>query len=422
MFAGVKRISYILLVTGTLLSLSSNAQWSDAMTQVASQKDFTAGIYGGIDASSNCITTSFATNFFSGNYISDALKHQVVENLEKFNRLGYNLNYGIYGVWRTDTINHRTFNFFFAMRHKATINAVFSPDAFNLAFFGNAMYAGRTANLAPFNFMSMSYNQAEIGLVSTDFGGKAQLGMGLSFLAGQKLLAVGARNATLYTDPTGQNLQFNSNAEMYQSDTAGNSKFINGYGASLDLYFKAPYKIGKRSGVISVSATDMGFMYWNKNSLYYHKDTSYFYDGVTINNITDLQNVGFGGVSKDSLQNKYIPFAKKALFYTIPSTLSVNTNTDFGKYHLEVGYWYVFNSNDVGYYYVQGDKYLNSGWMTALQLGYGGYETFNLEFLFSKQTKNSTFKLALDHLQGLLLPNKFGGAGAYVEYSHSFGK
>jgi len=418
----VKRITYILLAIGTLVSLRSQGQWNDAITDVHIQKDFTAGVYGGADFSSNCITSTFTANILEGNYISDALKQQVVNNLGRFNRLGYTLNYGAYGVWHRDTIKQRVLNFFFALRHKSYVNANFSTDAFNIAFYGNEPYRGRTAKLTPFSFNSLSYNQAEVGLVCTNFGGNAELGIGLSFLAGQQLMAINARNATIYTDSSGQNLQLSSNSQMYRSDTAGNSKFINGYGASMDIYFKAPYKVGNRKGTISVSATDLGFMFWNNKSLNYHKDTSYYYDGLTINNITDLQNAGFNTVSKDSLQNKFLPFDKKHFFYTIPSTLTINTNTDFGKYHLEIGYWNIFNANAIGYTYVQGDKYLANGWITSLQLGYGGYETVNAAFLLSKQSRNSTFKMELDHLQGLILPNKFGGAGLYLEYSDSFGK
>ncbi|HSY75855.1 MAG TPA: DUF5723 family protein [Bacteroidia bacterium] len=418
----MKRISYILLVIGTIISADINAQWSDAMVEIPAQKNFTGGIYGNADFNSTCITTAFATNFLLGNYIGDNLKQEVSSNFNKFNRIGYSLNYGAYGVWHNDSVQTRVFNFFFALRHKSYINTDFSRNVFNMAFYGNAMYAGQTAKLVPFSLNMLNYQQAEIGMVVTNFGGKGVFGIGVSFLAGQQFLSINAQNASLYTDPTGQNLQFSTNTEMYQTDTAGNRKPLNGYGASMDLYFKAPLKIGKRNSTISLSLTDIGFMFWNNKSLYYHKDTSYYYDGVSINNITDLQNVSFNSTSKDSLQNKYIPYAKKSFFSSIPSTLSINSTTDFGKYHLELGYWYIFNANAVGYYYIQGDKYIANKWMAAAQLGFGGYGTVNAELMLSKQTEKSTFRVALNHIQGLILPTYFGGAGLYLEYLHTIGK
>jgi hypothetical protein len=406
-----------------ILSLTVNAQWNDAITDAPVQKNFTAGVYGNADYSSNCITTAFAINVLQGNYLASSLKNQVSSQLQKFNRLDAELNYGIYGVWYNDTSRQkRVFNFFFALRHKSYINSTFSPDVFNLAFYGNAMYAGKSAVLMPFSLNMLSYQQAEIGMVCTNFNGKAELGIGLSFLAAHQLLTINENKAMLYTDSSGQYLQFSSDAQSYRSDTSGNAAYINGYGASMDIYFKAPYKIGKRTGTISISATDLGFIYWNNKSLFYNKDTSYYYDGVTINSLSDLQTVSLNGTSKDSLQSKFLPFVKKSFFYTLPSTLSVNSNTDFGKYHLELGYNYIFNANDIGYIYAQGDKYLANGWITALQVGYGGYSTLNMAIVIKKKTNNSTVQLVLNHLPGLLVPSYFGGAGLYIEYSHTFGK
>src|SRR6185312_107220 len=164
------------------------------------------------------------------------------------------------------------------------------------------------------------------------------------------------------------------------------------------------------------SVTDLGFIFWNTKSVYYNKDTSYYYDGVTINGISDLQNVSFNSTSKDSLQNKYLPRQRKSYYYTIPSTVSANCNTGFGKYHLESGFWYIFNANALGYFYIQGDKYFNHGWMVGLQAGAGGYEFVNSSLILKKQTAKSALTICINHLQGIVVPNYFGGAGAYLEY------
>jgi len=417
----VKRVFIIFLTF--LTSFTVHAQWNDGLTAVPAQKGFAIGAYGDADYASTCLTTSFAFNIVQGNYITNSMKKQVSSQLQKFNRADAELNYGMYGVWYDDTLSRkRVCNFFYALRHKSFINTTFSPDIFNLAFYGNAMYAGKSAVLMPFSLNMVSYQQAEVGLVCTNFNGKAEFGIGVSVLAAHQLLIIDERKASLYTDSSGQELQFSSDAQSYRSDTSGNAAYTNGYGASLDLYFKAPYKLGKRNGTISVSATDLGFIYWNKRSIFYNKDTSYNYSGVTINNISDLQNVSLNGASKDSLQNRFLPFKQKSFFYTIPSTLSINSNTDFGKYHLELGYNYIFNANMVGYVYAQGDKYLNSGWMTALQIGYGGYSTLNMSIMVQRQSKNSMYRIVLNHIPGLIVPTYFGGAGLYLEYLHSFGK
>ena len=420
----MKRITLLLVSTIGIFFYphAGFAQWNDAIVKDSARTKYSVAVYGNLDFSSSCITNLFAVNFALGNYINNNLKDGVSSRLQTTNRLGYIFNYGAFVVWHNDTIKKkRVFNFFYALRHKSYFNAAFSPDLFKVAFYGNAMYAGKTADFSGFSLNSISYQQAEVGLVCTNFGGHAQLGIGVSFLGGENYLSVSAPSASLFTEQTGQYLLFNSNAQLHESDTStASSRVLNGYGASVDIFFKAPYKIGKKTGTVSISVSDLGFIYWNNKSLLYQKDTSYNYSGITINSLNDLENGAFNSLKKDSLQNKYLPLHKEAFYSTIPTTLAINTITNMGKWYLEAGFWYIYNANSIGYGYVQYDKHFSKGWGGALQVGYGGYETFNSAFTITKQMKEGTLKLALNHIQGLILPNYFGGAGIYAEYSYSF--
>jgi hypothetical protein len=401
--------------------LSSDAQWDESFVSNPGTGKFLVGMYGSADYSSSAITSAFATNFLQGSYLNDNLKNEVSSNLKNANRLGYSLNYGIFGVLYNDTIKKkRAFNFFIALRHKDYLNINFPADVFNVAFYGNASYAGQNAKLSPFTLSSISYQQLEIGSVCTNFGGKAQFGMGISFLAGQQLQQINVTTGSLYTDSLGQYLQLHSDAKYNASDSTPGHSYLNGYGASLDFYFNAPYKLGKKNGVITISITDLGFINWNSRSLSYNKDTTYTYNGITISGLNDLQNATINNLSKDSLQNKYLPLTRKSFYTNIPTTLTMNTNTDLGKMHLELGFWYIFNGNSMGYFYAQGDKDFSHGWFANLQLGYGGYATYNASVGVAKQLKNTKIKLGINHLQGMILPDKFGGAGAGIQLLHSF--
>jgi hypothetical protein len=401
--------------------MSLQAQWDDALIHNPGTGNWLVGISGNADYSSNAITSAFATNFLQGSYLDSAKKEQVSTRLKNTNRLGYSLNYGIFAVLYDDTLkNKRVFNFFFAIRHKDYLNINFPPDVFNLAFFGNASYAGESARLSPFNLNSVSYQQVEIGSMCTNFGGKAQFGMGISFLAGQQLQAITVSNGSLYTDPYGQYITLASDAKYNTSDSTPGHNRLNGYGASVDFYFSAPYKIGKRDGKITASIIDLGFINWNSRSLAYSKDTSYTYSGININGLNNLQNATINNLSKDSLQNKYLPLARKSFYTNVPTTFSLNTSTDLGKWSLELGFWYIFNGNSMGYFYAQGDKDFSHGWFADLQLGYGGYATYNASIGIAKKIKNTEIKIGINHLQGMILPDNFGGAGASVEFLHSF--
>ena len=400
--------------------LSSRAQWDDAIIHNPCTGKYLAGIYGIGDYSSGAVTSAFAENFLQGSNLNN-FKDQVSSNLKNANRLGYSLNYGLFAVMYNDTLKHkRAFNFFMAVKHKDYLNINFPADVFKLAFYGNASYAGQSAKLSPFSLNAVSYQQVEIGSVCTNFGGKAEFGLGISFLSGQQLQSISLTSGSLYTDPLGESIQLSSDAKYNASDSTPGHTYFNGYGASLDFYFNAPYKLGHKSGFLTISISDLGFIKWNNRSISYLKDTTYTYNGITVSGLTALQNATFNNTSKDSLQNKYLPLAKKSFYANIPTTLSINTNTDLGKMHLEAGFWYIFNGNSMGYIYVQGDKNFSRGWFTDLQLGYGGYATYNASLGVAKQIKNTAIKLGINHLQGMVLPNKLGGAGVWLEFLHSF--
>ncbi len=400
--------------------ISSYAQWDESFIQNPGEGKHLAGIYGDADFSSSAITSSFAGSFIDGGNL-DNYKDAVSSNLKNSNRLGYSLNYGAFAVLYNYTIkSKRAFNFFVALRHKDYLNVNFPPDVFNVSFFGNASYAGESAKLSPFNLNAISYQQLELGSVCTNFGGKAKFGMGISFLSGQQLQSINLSSGNLYTDPLGLYLQLASDAKYMASDSTPGHTYFNGYGASLDVYFSAPYKLGKKSGVITMSIADLGFIDWNSHSLSYSKDTSYTYSGITVNGLNVLQNATFNNLSKDSLQNKYFPLERKSFYTSIPTTLSINANTDLGKMNLEVGFRYIFNGNSLGYFYIQGDKNFARGWFADLQLGYGEYATYNASIGMAKQVKNTSIRLGINHIQGMILPDKFGGAGVGVEFLHSF--
>lgn len=415
----------LLLFVGLIGSYHAFAQWADPFADNHQKAKIATGMYGNADFGSNCITSQFAYDFAMGNYLDSNLKRSVASELKKNNRLGYNLNFGIYAVLYNDTIrDKRIFNFFFALRHKSYFNASFTNDDYNLAFFGNASYAGKTAMISPMVVNSLSYQQAEVGFVCTNFGGNSQFGAGFSFLAGQQYTSFNAENASLYTDPLGQSLLLNTEATVWQSDTSkGYMNRLNGIGGSMDVYFRAPYKLGKKEGTVTVSVNDIGFIKWDNHSLNYQKDTTYMYNGINISSLTDLQNANFNSLSKDSLKNKYFPFSKQSFYAAIPTLLSISTNTILSeKFHLEMGYWNLFNANAIGYIYAQGDFCFHHGYMVCLQAGYGGYNTINGALLFSKQFKCSKLELAINHLPGIIMPTKYGGAGAYASYVLSFGK
>lgn len=413
---------YLLLSMAPCLTY---AQWNSALTDTVPAGRYKAGISAIADYSSNSLTSAFAFSWLAGNYLNNTLKQQVSSLLGNNNRAGYEMNYGMYMVFCHDTAGKRKpLNFFVALRHKSYLNTSFTADDFQVPFYGNAGYAGKTAQLSPFNFESLSYQQAELGLVFTHFAGGAEFGAGLSFLAGQSYLAMQLPSAGLYTSPTGESITINADALLMQSDTSAQGRNgINGAGGSLDLYFMVPYKLGGKNSSISIGLSDLGFIRWNNSSLQYRKDTTYTYNGVSINSLNDIKNLSFHSLAADSLQNRYFPYKKGGFYSAIPAVLELKSVTQFSSaFHLELGLCDMFNANAGAYFYAQSDFYFGSKWMTTFQAGYGGYAGINFAASLCRQYRRSQWSLTLNRLQGFVLPYRFGGAGAYMQYSLTFGK
>ena len=177
------------------------------------------------------------------------------------------------------------------------MNATFPADVFNVAFYGNANYAGESAKLSPFNLNAISYQQLEIGFVCTNVFGKAKLGVGVSFLAGQQLqqisMSLQVTCIQTHSDNTFNSIQTQNIMRVIALPV--NTHF-NGYGASLDVYFSMPYKLGTKNGDLTISVSDLGFIKWNSKSLTYNKDTSFTYSGITINSLNHLQNAAINNL------------------------------------------------------------------------------------------------------------------------------
>jgi hypothetical protein len=303
------------------------------------------------------------------------------------------------------------------VRDRQNFNARYSDDFYKLGFYGNAQYAGKTAILNDFNLNYVHYQQVQIGFFSSRSDSVARWGIGISFLKGQQLASILAKKAELFTSADGQYINFNTGMEVAQSDTAhkGLAAF-NGSGASVDLYFEAPMFTKSLKSKITVSATDIGFIRFNNQSLYLKQDSLFHYTGFKINTIYDLQDSTFGHTNKDSIQNRIAPFKKQAVYVTLPAILNFTFETEFTKhFHLTEGAKYIYNANYNMLIYVKTSFYINKNFMLSGTFGYGGYGKYNYGIgVFANFGKGFILYAGSNNLEGFIAQNKASGMSGYV--------
>lgn len=383
------------------------------------------GIGGDYALGSNNLTNAFLMKFYKGGYIDNSLKNEVLNRSKNKNRAGADLSYGIYGAFEFDSLFHKpNFGLFFAVRDRAHLDAAFSKDLYKVGFYGNSAYAGKTANFNGFSLNLLRYQQVQIGIFSSKADSAARWGIGVSFLKGEQYASVYAKTAELYTSEDGQYIDFNTDISAAQSDTAhkGFGAF-NGYGASVDIYFEAPFNTRAGASKLRVSVSDIGLIQYNKNTLYLNQDSLFHYDGFHVNSIYDLQDSTISAsTSQDSIINGIAPFRKQSVSVTLPAVLNLSFETRFSEhFELTEGIRYVFNGNYALKYYLQGNFYFSKRFMVSATLSYGGYSTFNYGIgVFANLGKGFMIYAGSNNIEGYIVPKKTTAQGAYFSLVKNF--
>jgi hypothetical protein len=200
-----------LLFLITLIHLSSSAQISDVFADDFPDSSMVRmGIAGNYNFNSNALTNQFISKFYTGGYINNDLKNSVLTRVKNNNRLGADVSYGIYTAFKLDSLFHKkNLSFFFSLRDRFHVDGQFSKDLFKVGFYGNAQYAGKTADFDGFNFNMIRYQQFQIGIYSSKYDVAAHWGIGLSFLKGEEYLSILAKKAEMFTSEDGQYIDFN---------------------------------------------------------------------------------------------------------------------------------------------------------------------------------------------------------------------
>ncbi len=382
------------------------------------------GIFANYGLGSNNLTNAFVEKFYTGGYINSELKDEVLSRTKNKNRIGADINGGIYGAFKLDSLCHRkNLSIFFAVKDREHFDAGFSKDLYKVGFYGNAAYAGKTADFNGFNMNLLRYQQFEIGLFSAKYDSAARWGIGVSFLKGEQYASIYAKKAELFTSDDGQYIDFNTSLAVAQSDTAhkGYGAF-NGYGASVDIYFEAPFKTKFGDSKIKVSVSDVGLIQYNQKTLYLNQDSLFHFTGFQVNSIYDLQDSTTGRASQDSIIKGIAPFKKRTVTATLPAILNLSFETKFSKYfELSEGIHYVFNANYNLLYYVKGNFYFTRKFMLSATLSYGGYSTFNYGVgVFANFGKGFILYAGTNNVEGYIVPKKTTAQGAYVSFIKNF--
>lgn len=379
---------------------TSFLNYSNTGRSISLNTDFEAG--------SNGMSSGLINKLIFGGHISDELKTQSSQHLREVNNFGINLNTDLSAFIK----GGKLFDFLIGMKSQELLNATYSRDFFNLMFYGNDMFRGKSANLNNCNVNALSFQEVKFGAIMHHVDSLAKIGVSVSFLKGEQLFYLKTGdNSSLYTSPDGSLSIFTSNFSMALSDT--NKKSLtsyNGVGASADIYFETPYKskIGHRS-VLTVNANNIGFIHWSDKSVQYSADTSLQYAGYHASNLFEIRDSTIQRINSDSLLRQLAEARKESFNVNIPANLLIINKIYFGHrelFSLSTGFRYMFNANYKPYIFIEPEYKLKNVSVT-LHISYGGYVRLNVGTAIAWNTKGFFLRIGSNSLQGFVMP-KYG--------------
>ena len=375
----------------------------------------------GIDAlyliNSTSVTNEFTYKYLKNDFLDTETKDKSLNKMDDENVIGDEFSLGVYYRYKdkkySDSLKA---SHFFSLKERHHYNTKFTKDLFQLYFYGNKPFAGKTADASNYNYRSLQYLQLQYGMMreSTDDGKTFGCAIAFSALGGHEYLEIKTTDGSLYTDENAEYVDMNLHLESKESDiTRSEFPNINGIGASADLEFH--YGV-KNKYNISLKANDIGFIVWNDKAASFEVDTVYHYEGVVVENLLDsvFLDIKSEGDFKEG-------FKKNVELKSFTSMLPFRLNLSYeftmipDKLTETFGVDYIFNSDYTPLIYLTGSYSFNKTTKAGILLQYGGFGGFHAGIHFDKDFgKGFIFSLGSAYLDGYIAPSSSTGQGAFV--------
>lgn len=237
---------------------------------------------------SNVLRNDLISGLWNGDVLSEELRRSTQDQLKGNNRAGYILDFRAMYSWSDSLLGTSSLKPVISIAHHSVLGLRFADDLYNLTFFGNTAYEGSTASLGNTAFTQFTYQTFGFGFHDRTSGSYLQL----QLVNGQRGSSATLRQADLFTATDGRYLQLDFDGSYLRSDTSqGGFGTSSGLGLALSVAVeKAVPRLGAGSAV-QLSITDLGFLIWNGGSERLVNNSVINYDGITVQNVFDLDGV-----------------------------------------------------------------------------------------------------------------------------------
>lgn len=375
-------------------------------------------VHGEYDFNSTAIQNGFVNKFIVGGYLDSVTKARSQKNMSAANRAGGSYAVGVTAFWG---MKGSKYSFITGLKQVEFFNSTFSQDFFSMAFFGNKMFEGKTANIGGTNINHFKFQEVKLGFIWDHIDTTAKVGFSVSYLKGQNLFQVNTGTSSIYTAADASEVYLNMHGSFTSSDTSKNKQgygAFNGNGASAEFFADMPYQSKLGQSKFYVSVNNLGFIRWNQNTMNLNFDTNYIYKGVVVHNLFAVSDSSVKQLSKDSLYKKLIHTTRQAKSVNLPTSFLVIHSIKFNDFFtLNNGFRHIFQGNYVPYVFAEGVFRINKNFTTTLHTGVGGYGKLTVGLNFEYKLNSWYIRIGSNALQGYISPKNTLGQGMFFSLS-----
>lgn len=330
-------------------------------------------LHGTADYGFTSIRNDFSKKLLFGGYIDGVTKEQTFNLHKGINRGGFDA--GAEFEYRNYDVNlfKKGRGIVFKFGHGILGSVLYSKDLFGLTFYGNESYLGQNADFSGSNFNLMAFQKFGVGLIDKKFKSNLTLNFySISNYARGKLY-----NAGLYQSESIDSLNLLLDATI---DIANKGNFVKGMGIGLDFDKRMSFELKKdRLAYVQISGRNIGFGLLPSAVQRYEADTSYVYEGFTLDQLIGDASVLNNGTS--ILDTLNIQESSNSRWVMLPGYIQIGKivdehNTSLFQSYFGTKLYYTLSYAPL--IYIGGQIRIKDIFKFGMHASYGGFTKFRM--------------------------------------------
>lgn len=356
------------------------------------------------EISSSALRNEFTSKLLYGGFITDEIKDATFSKHKNTNRFGADINSELeYRNMKVNAFKNDKIGFLVKGGYYALGSAIYTKDAFGLAFYGNSNYLGQTADLTGSQFSFISFQKIGFGLINKKT--KSNISFNLYNISNYSNGFL--RNGSVSENEDGTSVTVKLDGQV--NSTIGNS-FSKGIGLGIDFDYRIPFIVTETKKVtIQFLAKNMGIVNYYTGLQQYRADSIYTYDGLKFKELYGDKSIFSDSFELLDTLNIQKTIQKKTIF--LPGFLQLGKIVDEANLSKWQSFFGIrlYPSLTFSPLLFVGVHYKANKWLELGTQGtYGGFSNFRLGAYSNIRLKKWLIGIASQDIYGMVSKKGFG--------------